>query len=142
MRLLATFFILSAVILSSCKKEESYVSAECRNPVVYQKFESAQNLVLAAMDARLADFANTGYCDTCYNSQLLQANSDIYSVGELYNQESSCYNVLLSYQGQSYKMIQGAQIVPDYRDSAEYATLRQQYSVKFGQMLRYLESLQ
>jgi hypothetical protein len=142
MRLLAVFLAFFALILSSCKKEESNVSAECRNPVVYQKFESAQKLVLAAMDARLADFSNTGYCDTCYNTQLLQANADIYSVGELYSQESSCYNVLLSYQGQSYKMIQGAQIVPEYRDSAEYAALRQQYSVKFGQILRYLESLQ
>lgn len=142
MRFTIALFALACLFLTSCKKEESNVSTECRNPVVYQKFESAQKLVLAAMDTRLADFSNTGYCDTCYNTQLLQANSEIYSVGELYNQESSCYNVLLSYQGQSYKMIQGAQIVPEYRDSAEYAALRQQYSVKFGQILRYLESLQ
>lgn len=142
MRLFIAFLALSALSLASCKKEESTVSAECRNPLIYQKFENAQNLVLGAMDARLADFSNTGHCDTCYNGSLLQANADVYSIGELYTQTSSCYNVYLSYQGYSYKMITGAQIVPDYIDSTEFAALREQYRVKFGQILNYVEGLQ
>lgn len=140
-----SIFILlcsSMILLSSCKKETSNVSVECTNPAIYQKFDTARALILAAMDSRLSDFSNIGYCDTCFSKELTTANAQVYSIGELINQTSSCYNVYHSYQGYCYKMIAGAQAVSMQTDSSEFAVLRQSYDVKFGQILNYVKSLQ
>lgn len=138
----ALFLCVSLLLFSSCKKEESLISPECQNPVIYQKFDNARELVLGVLDARLANYATTGHCDTCYNTELIQANQEVYSIGELYDQNSSCYNVYLSYQGYCYKMITGSQFISSQTDSAELATQRHNYHVKFEQILRYVESLQ
>lgn len=138
----AVVSLFMVLVLGSCKKEEAYISPECQNPAVYEKFDNARELVLGVLDARLANYATTGHCDTCYSAELTQANQEVYSIGELYDQNSSCYNVYHSYQGYSYKMITGSQFISSQTDSAELVTLRHNYSVKFGQILRYVESLQ
>jgi hypothetical protein len=141
----STLIFMSLVLVlwtNSCKKEETYASPECRNPAIYEKFDNARKLVLGVLDARLANYAATGHCDTCYNNELIQANREVYSVGELYNQNSSCYNVYHSYQGYCYKMITGSQFISSQTDSAGLVTQRHNYDVKFGQILRYVESLQ
>ncbi len=142
MRSILIFLGFSMILLSSCKKETSTVSVECTNPAIYQKFDTARALILGAMDARLSNFSNIGYCDTCFSKELTTANAQVYSISELIHQSSSCYNVYRSYQGYCYKMITGAQIVSVQTDSSEFAALRQSYDVKFGQILNYVKSLQ
>ena len=141
MRVRFTLLALSFLALHSCKKEASTISPECSNPLIYQKFDHARELVLGAMDARLQDFTTLGYCDTCFSSQLTEANATVYGIGELFDHQSSCYNVYHSYQGYCYKMITGAQTVSTQTDSAEFANLRASYDTKFGQILNYVKTL-
>jgi hypothetical protein len=141
-KLAVSFPVLLLFLLNSCKKEETFISPECQNPVIYDKFDNARELVLGVLDARLANYATTGHCDTCYNAELIQANQEVYSIGELYDQTGSCCNVYHSYQGYCYKMITGSQFISSQTDSAELVTQRQNYHVKFEQILRYVESLQ
>ncbi|MCW5908714.1 MAG: hypothetical protein KIS94_12700 [Chitinophagales bacterium] len=138
-------FVFSGIILmlfSSCKKEEAFISPECRNPVIYQKFDNARALVIGVLDARLNDYANTGHCDNCYDTELILANQEVYSIGELYEQTSTCYNVYHLYQSYCYKMITGSQFISNQTDSAELAVQKLKYEAQFGRILNYVKSLQ
>lgn len=142
MQKLLVFSVLVFLLVSSCKKEEAFISPECRNPLIYQKFSNARDLVIGVLDARLNDYANTGHCNNCYDTQLMQANQEVYSIGELYEQTSSCYNVYHLYQAYCYKMISGAQFISSQTDSAELATQKLKYEAQFNRILNYVKSLQ